>query len=80
MGYNNLEHQAVYDYQSMNFEFPDENIMIVTDCETPGLDEGPEEGSRWTMYFNGASNALGNGIGAMIISPEGCHIPFTVRL
>ena len=32
------------------------------------------------MYFNGASNALGNGIGAVIISPEGCHTPFTDRL
>ena len=32
------------------------------------------------MYFDGASNALGNGIGAVIISPEGCHTPFTARL
>ena len=29
-------HQAVDDYQSMNFEFPDENIMLVTDYEEPG--------------------------------------------
>ena len=46
-------------YQSMNFELQDENIMLVTDCEEPGADEGPEEGSRWTMVFDGASNALG---------------------
>ena len=64
----------------MNFEFPDENIMLVTDYETPGLDEGPEEESRWSMYFDGASNALGNGIGAVIISPKGSHTPFTARL
>ena len=32
------------------------------------------------MVFDGASNALGNGIGVMIISPEGCHTPFTSRL
>ena len=32
------------------------------------------------MYFDGASNALGNGVGAVIISPEGCHTPFTARL
>ena len=31
------------------------------------------------MYFYGASNALGNDIGDMIISPEGCHTPFTAR-
>ena len=31
------------DYQSINFEFPDENIMLVTDYEEPGPDEGPEK-------------------------------------
>ena len=31
------------------------------------------------MYFDGASNALGNGIGTVIISPEGSHTPFTGR-
>ena len=30
---DHLEHQAVDDYQSMNFEFSDENIMLVTDYE-----------------------------------------------
>ena len=64
----------------MNFEFPDEIIMLVTDCEDPGPDEGPEEESRWSMYFDAAPNALGNGIGFVIISPEGCHTPFTSRL
>ena len=64
----------------MSFEFPDENIMLVTDCEEPGPDKGPKEGSRWSMYFDGASNALGNGIGAVIISHEGCHTSFTTRL
>ena len=32
------------------------------------------------MVFDGASNAFGNGIGVMIISPKGCHTPFTTRL
>ena len=32
------------------------------------------------MVFDGASNALGNGIGAVIISLKGCHTPFTARL
>ena len=68
------------DYQSMNFEFLDENIMLVTDCEIPGPDEGPVEGSQWSMYFDGASNVWGNGIGTVIISSEGYHTPFTARL
>ena len=54
----------------MNFEFPDENIMLVIDREEPGPNEGPEKGSGWTMVFDGASNTLGNGIGVGIISPE----------
>ena len=64
----------------MNFDFPDENIMLVIDYAKPGLYDEPEQGSRWTMVFNGASNALDNEIGAVIISPEGCHTPFTARL
>ena len=54
--------------------------MLVNDCEKTGPDEGPEEGSRWSTYFDGAPNALGNGIGTLTISPEGCHTSFTARL
>ena len=32
------------------------------------------------MYFDGASNALGHGIGAVLISSEGKYYPFMVRL
>ena len=32
------------------------------------------------MVFDVASNVLGNGIGGMIVSPKGCHTPFTTRL
>ena len=32
------------------------------------------------MNFDGASNALGNKIGAIIISPHGFHTPFIARL
>ena len=44
--------------------------MIVTECEVPGPDEGPEEGSRWSMHFDGALITLGNGIGTVIISQK----------
>ena len=77
---DHLSHQAIDDYQSMNFEFLDENIILVTDYEEPGPYEGPELRSRWTIVFDGASNTLGNSIGALIISPQGCHMPFTARL
>ena len=38
---DHLAHQAIDAYRSMNFEFSDENIMLVTDCEKPGPYEGP---------------------------------------
>src|SRR3954464_9363208 len=69
---DHLAHQAVDDYQALNFDFPDEDIMLVNDYK--------QSGSQWTMVFDGASNALGNGIGAVIISPTGGHTPFTARL
>ncbi|KAG8474675.1 hypothetical protein CXB51_031129 [Gossypium anomalum] len=34
----------------------------------------------WKMYFDGASNALGHGIGAILVSPDGNHYPFIARL
>ena len=77
---DHLAHQVVDDYQSMKFEFPDEDIMMVNNCEEFRQYDGPEQGSRWTMVFDGASNALGNRIGVVIISLKGFHTPFTARL
>lgn len=67
-------------YQPIGFEFPDEDIMFIRDYVIPGPKEGPEPGSRWTLVFDGASNALGNGVGCVITSPTGFHIPFTARV
>ena len=36
--------------------------------------------SGWRMYFDGAANQLGFGIGVLLISPQGDHIPRSVRL
>ncbi|XP_050919318.1 uncharacterized protein LOC127136847 [Lathyrus oleraceus] len=50
----------------------------------PGFKISPEEGakpgSRWTLVFDGASNARGHGIGVIITSPTNFHLPFTARL
>ena len=64
----------------MNFDFSNENIMLITDYEKHGRYEGSETGSQWTMVFDGASNALVNGIGDVIVSPKGFNMPFTTRL
>ena len=79
---DHLAHQPIEDYQSVQYDFPDEEILYLKmkDCDEPTLDEGPEPGSRWSMVFDGAVNQYGNGIGAVIITPQGTHFPFTARL
>ena len=77
---DHLAHQAVEDYQSMKFEFPDKDIMTLDNCEEFRPYKGPEQESRWSLFFDGASNALGNGISVVLISPKGCHTPFMARI
>jgi len=36
-----------------------------------GEEDNEEAVDGWKMYFDGASNVNGNGIGAVIISPKG---------
>ncbi|XP_050918940.1 uncharacterized protein LOC127136426 [Lathyrus oleraceus] len=75
-----LEHQPLEDYQSIRFEFPDKDIILIRDSNIPGPEEGTKPGSRWTLVFDGASNAHGNGIGAVITSLTSFYLPFTARL
>ncbi|XP_050909404.1 uncharacterized protein LOC127123204 [Lathyrus oleraceus] len=75
-----LAQQPLEDYQSIRFEFHDEDIMLIRDCNIPGPEEGPEPRSRWTLVFDEASNARGNGVGVVITSPTDFHLPFTARL
>ncbi|RVW87540.1 Ribonuclease HI [Vitis vinifera] len=49
-------------------DFPDEEFIAMTSL------------SGWRMYFDGAANQLGFGIGVLLISSQGDHIPRSVRL
>ena len=60
----------------MSFDFSDEDLMAVLQIDE---EKTPEE-DGWKMYFDGASNALGRGVGAVLISFEGNHCPFTTKL
>jgi len=66
-----LAHQPIEDYQSVQLEFPDEKILVL---------EYDNNENMWTLFFDGASNALGHGIGAVLISPTRQYIPMTARL
>ncbi|XP_050897193.1 uncharacterized protein LOC127104013 [Lathyrus oleraceus] len=73
-----LAHQPIEDYQSMKFEFPDEDVLFAKDYyNIPNSDKCQEPGSRWTLMFDGASNSLGNGVGVVITSATSFHIPIT---
>lgn len=49
-----LAHQPTEDYQPIQFDFLNEDIMVIRDCETPCPDEGLKPGSRWKLVFDGA--------------------------
>ncbi|XP_030964979.1 uncharacterized protein LOC115986274 [Quercus lobata] len=48
-------------------DFPDEDILDI-------------ELRIWKMYFDGVVNQHGNGIGILLITPEGSHIPLAIKL
>lgn len=77
-----LAHQPLEEYQSVKFDFPDEEVMYLKmkDYEEPLPEEGLKLGSKWGLVFDGAVNAYGRGIGAIIICPDGTHILFIARL
>ncbi|RDX83398.1 hypothetical protein CR513_35668, partial [Mucuna pruriens] len=68
-----LAHHPLADYQHLLHEFPDGHIMCIEEA-------GPETVSdEWKSWFDEASNLLGNGIGAVLASPQGQCFPFLAR-
>ncbi|KAK5793539.1 hypothetical protein PVK06_034689 [Gossypium arboreum] len=70
-----LATRTTKEYKPLRFDFPDEDLMCITENECESSKE-----KSWKMSFDGASNALGHGIRAVLVSPEGNHYPFTARL
>ncbi|GAU21751.1 hypothetical protein TSUD_328760 [Trifolium subterraneum] len=79
---DHLAHQPVEDYQPVKFDFPDEEIMYLKmkDCDEPVFGEGPDPEFKWGLIFDGAVNVYGSGIGAVIVTLKGAHIPFSAIL
>ena len=69
-----LAQQPLNNYQPMHPEFPDEDIMALFEEK---LDEDRD---KWIVWFDGASNVLGHGDGAALVSPDNQCIPFTAKL
>jgi len=39
-----------------------------------------EDRDKWIVWFDSASNALGHGVGGILLTPDDQCIPFTARL
>ncbi|XP_027157539.1 uncharacterized protein LOC113759173 [Coffea eugenioides] len=63
------------DYQPLRTYFPDERVLFVS-----AADDISEQSPEWRLFFDGASNSLGVGIGAVLVSPEGKHYPAAAKL
>ena len=59
----------------MHPELPDEDIMAMFEEEGEDKDK-----DKWTIWFDGASNVLDQGIGEVLVSPDKKCFPFTARL
>ena len=58
----------VSDDRPIDVDFPDEQFVSVTSI------------AGWGLYFDGTANQSGFGIGFLLISPQGDHIPISVQL
>ena len=65
---DHLASLLVSDGRVIDDDFQYEDIAVVTSL------------LGWRMYFDGATNHSGYGIGVLLISPHGDHIPRSVRL
>ncbi|KAA3467307.1 RNA-directed DNA polymerase (Reverse transcriptase), Ribonuclease H [Gossypium australe] len=70
-----LVSRALKDYEPLNFDFPNEDLMYVVTIEKSAPREYP-----WKLNFDGASNTMGKEIGAVLVSPDRDHYPFTSKL
>ena len=62
-----LANHPVEGDEAVEYLFPDEAILYI-------------EEEFWTMYFDGASNHYGYGIGVLLIAPDVSHIPLAFKL
>ncbi|KAA3473065.1 RNA-directed DNA polymerase (Reverse transcriptase), Ribonuclease H-like protein [Gossypium australe] len=62
-----LANRALEDYEPLNFDFSNEELMYVANTED----------CPWKLKFDGAANAVGNGIGAILVTPSDDYYPFT---
>ncbi|RDX66509.1 rnhA, partial [Mucuna pruriens] len=68
-----LAYHPLTNPQPSSYEFLDEHLMVAA------ADKARPD-NEWTMWFDGASNIVGNGIGVVLISPSDQCFPFAAKL
>ncbi|XP_070057259.1 uncharacterized protein [Nicotiana tomentosiformis] len=68
-----LENLVDKDYEPLTMYFPDEEVLFVGD-------DIAESYPGWRMFFDGAANFKGVGIGAVLISESGQHYPSSAKI
>nr|XP_027122314.1 uncharacterized protein LOC113739284 [Coffea arabica] len=63
------------DYQPLHTYLPDEEVFLVDAAEDMN-----EPCPEWRLFFDGAANSFGVGIGTVLVSPEGKHYPGAAKL
>ncbi|XP_058084609.1 uncharacterized protein LOC131232405 [Magnolia sinica] len=61
------------DYQPLKTFFFDENILLIEE-------EEEKKAGEWTLFFDGAANSKGSGVGVILYSPEDVPAPISRRL
>ena len=67
--------ESVRRCEPIDFDFLDEELIVISYNEEESLKK-----NYWKLYFDGASSALGHGIGIVLINPEGEYCLFIARL
>ncbi|GKV01717.1 hypothetical protein SLEP1_g14258 [Rubroshorea leprosula] len=68
---DHLAEHAAEDYEPIDWDFPDEDILAL---------EAKSDSDNWKLLFDGAVNQLGCGLGAVLVSPKGDHFPVAIEL
>ena len=69
-----LADQPLNDPELSESLFPNEDVMALE------LEPDSVNAWRWKLYFDGATNSTGNGVGAILVSPKGQQIPVSIKL
>ena len=65
------------EYQPLQTQFPDEDILFAME---DSKQKDPEDELQWHLYFDGAVNRRGKGIGAVLAMLQGELIPFARKM